>query len=286
MRWVGFLVSCALLFGCAGGDGSGPGGAGPASQLAFTVQPSASTVGQAIVPPVQVSIQDASGNLVSSAGNAVTVTLGAGPKGATLSGTTTVNAASGVATFSDLRSSKAGTGYTLLASASGLTGATSAAFDVAEAPGAAAAMRPVAGNGQTATVGQAVETSPSVRVTDGLGAPVTDVSVTFSVAAGGGSGDSGDIGGQAPAVVTDTYGNLIPGVTMRFVVTSGGGKVTGAVQPTGIDGIATVGSWTVGDTPGPNTLSASQSSRTARQVSRLSGTPRPESSTTPAMRAD
>jgi len=53
------------------------------------------------------------------AGN-VTLAIGTNPVGGTLSGTTTVAASSGIATFPDLSLSVAGDGYTLLASAAGL----------------------------------------------------------------------------------------------------------------------------------------------------------------------
>ena len=49
---------------------------------------------------------------------------------AQLTGTLTVAAVAGVATFSDLQISATGTGYTLTASASGLSGATSAGFAI------------------------------------------------------------------------------------------------------------------------------------------------------------
>src|SRR5947207_15549530 len=62
------------------------------------------------------------------------VGLGANPGGGTLAGTTSVNAVSGVATFSTLSINNAGNGYTLTASASGLTGATSASFNITAAP--------------------------------------------------------------------------------------------------------------------------------------------------------
>src|SRR6266550_2163971 len=54
--------------------------------------------------------------------------------GGTLSGTTSVNAVNGVATFSTLSINNAGNGYTLTASASGLTGATSTAFNITAPP--------------------------------------------------------------------------------------------------------------------------------------------------------
>jgi hypothetical protein len=80
-------------------------------------------------------------------------------------------------------------------------------------------IEPAAGNGQTATVGSAVPVPPAVRVTD----------------------DQGD-----PA----------PGVAVRFVVTAGGGAVDGGAATTDADGIATVGSWRLGATPGGNALEA------------------------------
>ncbi len=76
-----------------------------------------------------------------------------------------------------------------------------------------------AGNNQTATVGTVVATAPSV-------------------------------------IVHDASNNPVAGVVITFAVASGGGSVTGASQTTGANGIATVGSWTLGTTAGPNTLTA------------------------------
>lgn len=102
----------------------------PASQLAFTVQPGSGFTGAAITPAVQVAAQDAAGNTDTSYHGAISVALGANSGGATLSGTTTVTAALGVATFPGLSIDKAGTGYTLVASGVGLTSATSTAFSI------------------------------------------------------------------------------------------------------------------------------------------------------------
>ena len=77
----------------------------------------------------RVAVQDAGGNLVTSASPQVTLSL-ANAAGATLGGTTTVTAVNGVATFTGLSVDKAGTGYTLQAAAAGLTPATSPAFGV------------------------------------------------------------------------------------------------------------------------------------------------------------
>jgi gliding motility-associated-like protein len=76
-----------------------------------------------------------------------------------------------------------------------------------------------AGNSQSAPFGTAVATAPSVIVRDASNNPVANVGVTFSVA-------------------------------------SGGGSLTGSTAVTDVNGIATVGSWTIGAVPGTNTLTA------------------------------
>jgi hypothetical protein len=104
--------------------------AGTPARVSITTQPSDATAGTAIAPAVTIALEDAFGNRATTATNAVTVALGANPGGATLSGTTTVSAVNGAATFSDLSLDKAGTGYTLATSSVGLSGATSVAFNV------------------------------------------------------------------------------------------------------------------------------------------------------------
>jgi len=61
-----------------------------------------------------------------------------------------------------------------------------------------------------------------------------------------------------PAVrVADAFDNVISGFTITFAVASGGGTITGATATTNSGGVATIGSWTLGPTPGPNSLTAS-----------------------------
>ena len=64
----------------------------------------------------------------------VTVALANNPASGTLGGTLTVTAVNGVATFSGLTINNPGNGYTLQATANGLTPATTTAIDVT-APG-------------------------------------------------------------------------------------------------------------------------------------------------------
>src|SRR5438132_26797 len=101
---------------------------GTATQLAFTVQPSNTVAGAAISPAVQVTALDPAGNPVPSFTGSVTVALGTNPGGSTLSGTTTVAAVNGVASFGDLSANKTGTSYALSATATGLNPATSSGF--------------------------------------------------------------------------------------------------------------------------------------------------------------
>ena len=90
---------------------------GRPSKVVFTTQPSNVAAGAIISPAVQVSVEDANGNVVTTDNSNVTVAIGTNPGGGTLGGTLTVAAVNGVATFSDLSINKAGTGYTLTASA-------------------------------------------------------------------------------------------------------------------------------------------------------------------------
>jgi hypothetical protein len=62
---------------------------------------------------------------------------------------------------------------------------------------------------------------------------------------------------ELPSVlVRDEAGAPMGGAAVTFVVTGGGGAVTGGTLTTGPLGTATVGSWTLGSAAGPNTLEA------------------------------
>ncbi|MFN2533424.1 MAG: hypothetical protein ABR555_19235 [Pyrinomonadaceae bacterium] len=105
-----------------------------ATRLAIVTQPSAALIGTTLDPSPSVEVMDADGNRVGSSSTSVTVSL-TGPSGS-LSGTKTIQAVNGVATFTDLRVSTPGT-YQLTFSAAGLTTVTSASFTVALPPCAA-----------------------------------------------------------------------------------------------------------------------------------------------------
>ncbi len=108
--------------------------AGSATALAFAVQPSNTALLTTIQPPVEVTAYDAEGNLAAGFTGQVHVAIGHDASllgNATLSGTTTVTAVRGVATFADLSIDQVGSGYTLTAEFAGKSpAAASAAFDV------------------------------------------------------------------------------------------------------------------------------------------------------------
>lgn len=106
-----------------------------ANKLGFGTQPSNTADAAAISPAVTVQVQDTYGNVVTSSTAPVTMAIGNNPASGVLRGTLTVNAASGVATFSDLHIWEIGSGYTLTASSSPLTGATSSAFNITQGVG-------------------------------------------------------------------------------------------------------------------------------------------------------
>jgi hypothetical protein len=107
--------------------------AASAFKLVFGVQPTSGVMhGNAIKPAVKVLIEDQFGNVLKTDSTSqVTMSIATGPNGATLGGTVTVTAVKGVATFSNLILSSAGT-YTLLATDGSLS-VTSSSFQVVSA---------------------------------------------------------------------------------------------------------------------------------------------------------
>jgi hypothetical protein len=102
----------------------------PATQLAFTTEPTAAMTATPLAPAVAVTARTAAGATATNFTGTITLALGANPGSSVLGGTTTATAVAGVATFSNLTLDKAGVGYTLVASATGLTPATSGAFTI------------------------------------------------------------------------------------------------------------------------------------------------------------
>lgn len=184
---AGILLLAVVLWTCGSEHPVGPPGA--ATSLSFTTGPAGVTAGVQI-PTLTVTALDAAGHTATAFASAITVSLvaGSGPAGATLSGTTTVNASSGVATFTTLSIDKSGTGYSLQATASGLTSAATGAFGVVSGPATQLAFT-TQPSGTKA--GQTI--SPAVKVTalDALGNAVSGFTGSVTVAITPGTGAAG-----------------------------------------------------------------------------------------------
>jgi hypothetical protein len=188
-----------------------------ATKLAFSTQPGTSnTTGTVFGTAPVVSVEDAGGNTVTAANNSITlvITGGTGTSGAVLSGTATVNAVNGVATFSGLSINLAGTGYTLTATASGLTSTTSNAINVAAITG---------GGGSTGTASGGGSSSSGTGTVSGGGGAGT---------IGGGSGSTGvgTTGGSAA-------GSVETGVTSIVGSIAADGTIMANTETESSDGI-------------------------------------------------
>jgi subtilisin family serine protease len=155
------------------------------TRLAFTAQPSDVQAGTGITPAVVVSALDQLGNPSTGYSGMVTISLGVNPAAGTLTGTTSAFAASGVATFTDLRLDKRGTGYRLRATAPGLAPDTSGSFAVRAGPPARISVQ--SGNGQTGAAGTALSTPYTVQAVDAFANPVPGATVSWTIPSGGGS---------------------------------------------------------------------------------------------------
>src|SRR5438552_464323 len=204
-----FTVNAAAGGGCTGGASSGTGTLvvfGAADHLAFLQQPTNRAAGASISPAVTVRVLDSGNRLVANSTASVGMAIGTNPSSGTLSGTTPVNAVNGVATFSNLSIDKIGTGYTLQATSSGLTSATSSAFNITPA----AASKLVFGiQPSNTTAGVAISPAVTVQVQDQFGNPTASTAaVGIAILANPGSGI---LSGTTPVNAvsgTATFSNL------------------------------------------------------------------------------
>jgi adhesin/invasin len=202
---------------------------GAANKLTFVQQPANTAAGSVIVPPVTVQLQDASGNAVRTAAVPITIQSNAVVLHLhLLSGNATQNTdANGLATFANLSISQVGT-YQFLATAAGVASATSNPFNITA--GGPTTIQSTGGTPQSAIV-QTVYGAPlQVTVTDTAGNPVSGVPVKFAAPT---SGPSGLFGGQPTATVnTDVQGHAAAVITANsiagtFGVTASSTAITG-----------------------------------------------------------
>ena len=154
-----------------------------ASRLAVVTQPAGAVPGAMLNTQPVVQVRDADDEPVTTSTAPVTAVLATGI--GTLSGTTTINAVNGVATFTDLRVDVEGN-YTLGFGSPGLTDATSAAFAITVPPPAALGIQR---QPQGTASGTPLATQPIVRVLDANGflIPNSSLTITASIASGTGA---------------------------------------------------------------------------------------------------
>ena len=157
-------------------------GPGPASQMAFTQQPSgvASNTASDLWPtqPI-VTFEDAFGNVASTSSNPVTLSMNGG--GGSLAGCTS-STSGGVVTFSGCHGSAYGVGMTLTASSSGIPNVNSATFGITGLSSSIVfTTQPVAG-----VSGGTMPTQPVITVYDSGGRVVTAESTPITLQPSGG----------------------------------------------------------------------------------------------------
>jgi uncharacterized repeat protein (TIGR03803 family) len=148
------------------------------ANLVFAPQPTTGTAGTALSPAITVDLEDRFGNIITTLSSNVTLALNTFPKGGSLSGTTTVKAVKGVATFTGLSMKIAGA-YTLKATAGSAFADVSQSITITPA---AAAKLVFAQQPTTGTHGVALSPVFIVDVEDAFGNIVTASSASIVLA--------------------------------------------------------------------------------------------------------
>jgi len=201
------------------------GTAGPATK--YIVTPSTYSPAARSTITLTAQLADQYNNPVATSG--IAVTWSRTGTGGQFGSTNTTTNASGIATTTYRVSRYAGRAYTFTARSTTGGTRTGTSATVTVVAGTPTQMALYAGNNQTATVGTAVATAPSVRL-------------------------------------RDQYGNNCANAVVTFAVTAGGGNITIASATTDATGVATCGAWTLGTKVGANTLTATRTGVTGSPV--------------------
>jgi alpha-tubulin suppressor-like RCC1 family protein len=183
----------------------------PAIRLQWMVPPTNSYASAVIAPAPQVTLLDSLGNVATTPGVSVTVTIvsGTGTPGARLHGADTAVALAGSAIYPAVMVDSSGTGYRLIAAAAGLASATSGPFDVLPVP---ASRLVIDAKPASATAGSVLTPAVLVTLEDSLGRVVTSASNTVTIVITAGTGAFGAVlGGTVSKVAVNgqaTFGNL------------------------------------------------------------------------------
>ncbi len=199
-----------------------------ASKLVITQTPGGGTAGQALGTALQIAVADAFGNVVTSNSSTLAVTVANGPAGFASGSTTSIAAASGIATFSNLIFNTAGS-YALSVSDGSLTGASSGSIPVSPA---AATTLSIVQTPSTGAMNQALSPSLQVAIKDQFGNVVTgnSSSVTVALASGPGTFASGSTTSVTAVNGVATFSNLMLNATGTYTLSVSDGSLTGATS--------------------------------------------------------
>ena len=208
-------------------------------QLQFTTQPSTTFAGAVMTPPVTVALADANGITISNAVNTVTLSALPAGGGATIS-LGAVKAVSGTATFSTIQFTNVGS-YTLQATATGFTNATSNPFSVilpTVTPSAGANGTISPSTAQTVNYGSSL----TFTATPGTGYTVNTWSLDGTVVQTGGTT-------YTLANITANHTVNVTFILQTFILTPSAGA-NGTISPSTAQTVNYGGSQTFTATPG------------------------------------
>ena len=202
--------------------------AAPATRLAFTTSPSASTGGRAFATQPVVTVRNAAGGTVTGT-RTVTLAL-TNAAGATLScGTNPLTSTTGIVAFSGCRIDKVGS-YTLTATSGTLTAAVSATVVITAGPGAA--LRFAAQPATTAAT-SVFAIQPSVAIVDAGGnATTSTASVGLAVTTPAGATLTCTTNPRAAASGTATFAGCRINKPGNYTITASSGSLVSAISST------------------------------------------------------
>jgi alpha-tubulin suppressor-like RCC1 family protein len=237
-----------------------------ASKLVFQAQPTGSAnAGDLFGVQPAVALQDSFGNLVSSVSDSVTLAAfadaacSAPAPAAIMTSANPVTTSGGVAAFAGVGYPRAGTIYVQASSGVGLAPACSGALNISAA--APDHLIAVAGDAQSASVGQPVAVAPQVRVVDAFGNTVSGVALTFVAASGGGTAGSPSVSTDGAGLASSSFTlGTTPGAN-TLVVRSAGQTFSGSPSTLTFTETAVAGAPAVLALGGPASQAAGQCSQ-------------------------
>jgi hypothetical protein len=152
----------------------------PPNKLVFQQQPTTTVAGHAVAPSITVLVEDSAGHLVPFDNSMVTLTASTKPAGANVTGTLTVQAVNGVATFAGISATIAGN-YVLTGTDSALKVVKSKSFTIT--PDATSAHLVLTTPSSPTLVGKTLAPAVVVKVEDQYGNIVTTDHSTVTLSA-------------------------------------------------------------------------------------------------------